>query len=382
MVDGMIRSEGAREQRATEQERNAEPALRTNPAGGESDVRDRSRVGGATPRTQTSNIAVSTATWNPDRPYLRALSAIRGDSAEFRAAMAAQELEFGNTPAFYFDVAEWMWRNDMKTGAAAMARNALELSSATIDTKIILAGRLLRYGAYDDAIWLNEQILQITPNKPQSLRNLALAITTATNAKYAARSINKDVAIAQLEYALNLLKRIVLTPTSGDYDGIELISLMEANHIVARLRELGLSDEVLAQKLDPRLTALLAVDIRVILEWNTDKTDMDLWVDEPSGERAIYSNPRTALGGRLSNDMTRGYGPEEYLLRRAPDGNYKVLANVFAADRLDPNGPTSVTVHLYRNWGMPNESSQSFVVEVTQSGRGAGVEIGQFRVGN
>ncbi|MEK7660993.1 MAG: DUF2135 domain-containing protein, partial [Pseudomonadota bacterium] len=361
-----------REQRAT--------APQTNSASGESDVRDGSRVGGAAPRNQTSNIAVSTATWNPDRPYLRALSGING--AAFRAAFLSQEREYGDAPAFYFDVAEWMWRNDMKAGAAAMARNALELSSATIDTKIILAGRLLRYGAYDDAIWLNEQILQITPNKPQSLRNLALAIAAATDAKYAAHSINKEVAIAQLEYALGLLKRIVLTPASGDYDGIELISLMEANHIIARLRELGLSNADLAQKLDPRLTALLAVDIRVILEWNTDKSDMDLWVDEPSAERAIYNNPRTALGGRLSNDMTRGYGPEEYLLRNAPEGNYKVLANVFAADRLDPNGPTSVTVHLFRNWGMPNESSQSFVVEVTQRGRGAGVEIGQFRVGD
>jgi hypothetical protein len=373
----MIRSE-----RLQEQERSQDAsALRTNPQGGESrrEIDDsRSEV----QRSGSSNITVATATWNPERPYLQALSGVRsGDAAAFRAVFTVQERLFGDTPAFYFDMAEWMYRHDMKAGAAAMARNSLELTSATIDTKIILAGRLLRYGSYDDAIWLNEQILQITPNKPQSLRNLALSVATAANAKYAARSINKDIAIAQLEYALSLLKRIVLTPANGDYDGIELISLMEANHIVARLRELGVSNEALEQKLDPRLTALLAVDIRVILEWNTDKTDMDLWVDEPSDERAIYSNPRTALGGRLSNDMTRGYGPEEYLLRRAADGNYKVLANVFAADRLDPNGPTSVTVHLYRNWGMPNESSQSFVVEVTQIGRGNGVEIGQFRVG-
>jgi len=125
-----------------------------------------------------------------------------------------------------------------------------------------------------------------------------------------------------------------MTPWSEDYDGVEMIALMEANRLIPIYRSLG-GVEV---ALDPRLIALLDVDLRVVIEWNSEENDIDLWVDEPNGERAIYSNPRTVIGGRLSNDMTSGYGPEEYLLRRAPNGTFTVRANVYAADRINPNG--------------------------------------------
>ena len=137
---------------------------------------------------------------------------------------------------------------------------------------------------------------------------------------------------------------------------------MEANHIVPRLKPLG-SDAAL----DPRFTALLDVDLRVVLEWNTDGTDMDLWVDEPTGERAIYSNPKTGIGGRLSHDMTNGYGPEEYLLHQGPDGTYTVRVNVYATDRLNPNGATVVRAHVFRDYDRPNEQEQVLELELKRS---------------
>lgn len=104
---------------------------------------------------------------------------------------------------------------------------------------------------------------------------------------------------------------------------------------------------------------------------------MDLWVNEPTGERVIYNNPKSQLGGRLSNDMTQGYGPEEYLLRVAPAGEYSVQANVFAADTLNRNGATSVTVRLYRDWGRPTEKMESFVIELEKGERGTKL-VGKF----
>jgi hypothetical protein len=326
-----------------------------------------------------SNITITAATWNPDRPYLNALRDVKpGDDAAFEVIYKAQEIRFGDTPAFYFDMAEWAYRNGLQNRAAGIAQNALELSNTSIDTKIILASRLVRYGAYANAIWLNERILQATPNKPQALRNLALSIIDATDQIRTRPTVNEGPSIAAYERALSLLTKIVLTPNNGDYDGIELIALMEANHVVSKLKALGVTEARLATLIDPRLVTLMSVDIRVILEWNTDKTDMDLWVDEPTGERAIFNNPRTAIGGRLSNDMTRGYGPEEYLLNVAPDGLYKVLSNAYAADRLDPNGPTSLTVKLYRDWGRPTQKVESFVVELNKGQQNATTEVGRF----
>jgi hypothetical protein len=217
-----------------------------------------------------------------------------------------------------------------------------------------VASRLMRYGEVDRAIWLYERLLAAEDDRPQPRRTLALALAAR------ARGALPEQARADLARAIALLTEVVMTPWDGAYDGIEMISLLEANRLIPRYRELG-GGEV---GLDPRLIALLDVDLRVVIEWNSEATDVDLWVDEPTGERAIYHNPRTAIGGRLSNDMTQGYGPEEYLLRRARAGAYEVRANVFAADRINPNGAQRVTARIIRDFGRPTESEEVVDIEL------------------
>ncbi len=79
----------------------------------------------------------------------------------------------------------------------------------------------------------------------------------------------------------------------------------------------------------------------------------------------------------MSNDMTRGYGPEEYVLHYAPAGTYAVLANVYAADVINRNGATSISVHLYRDWGRATEKVETFVIELKKDDDGA-VKVGSF----
>jgi uncharacterized protein YfaP (DUF2135 family) len=154
-----------------------------------------------------------------------------------------------------------------------------------------------------------------------------------------------------------------------------MVALMEANELLPKLKALGERDI----PLDPRLRALLDLDIRVVIEWNTAATDMDLWVDEPTGERAIYNHPRTRIGGRLSNDMTAGFGPEEYMLRRALPGEYRISVNVYASDAINPNGTTVVTAHLLRNFGRPNQHEETMELELAPDDSGEKL-IGRFTV--
>ena len=327
-----------------------------------------SRRGGSDDAAEATRIVVAAAEWNPDRPYLKALASTSGDA--WRPRYAALEKQYGDAPAFYLDVAEWLFRSGRKAEAVHVVVNALEVPGADGKTLILVADRLRTYGALDRAIWLRERILFLEPDRPQPRRDLALALI--------ARGDGEDGKAREADYrrALDLLVQVIVRPSNRDYDGVEIIALMEANHLVARMKTLGLDQTVL----DPRLVALLDVDIRAVLEWNTDKTDMDLWVDEPTGERAIYNNPNTAIGGRLSNDMTRGFGPEEYLLHRAVDGEYVLRVNVYASDRLDPNGPTTVRVRLFRDWGRPTEKQETFAIELKKADEGA-MLVGRFRKG-
>ena len=186
-----------------------------------------------------------------------------------------------------------------------------------------------------------------------------------------------------LARAIDLLTQVIMTPWDGDYDGIELIALMEVNRLIPGYRALGGANV----PLDPRLIALLDVDVRVVIEWNTEETDLDLWVDEPNGERADYSNDETRIGGRISNDMTDGYGPEEYLLRRAPAGTFTVRANAYSPDEINPNGASRITARLIRDFGHPGEREEMVEIELLpdsdeeEDGDDEGIRlIGKIRV--
>jgi hypothetical protein len=315
-----------------------------------------------------SRIAVEAAEWNPDRPYLKALAAAPADAWDTR--YAELEKQYGDAPAFYFDVAEQLARSGRKAEAARVVLSALDVPGANGKTMIIVADRLQSYGALDRAVWLRERILFLEPDRPQPRRDLALVLIARGDGE------TGKARAADYRRALDLLNEVIVRPWDRAYDGVEVIALMDANHLAARMKALGLTQTVL----DPRLVALLDVDVRAVLEWNTDKTDMDLWVDEPTGERAIYNNPQTAIGGRLSNDMTAGFGPEEYLLHRAPDGEYVLRVNVYASDVLDPNGPSTVRVRLFRDWGRPGEKQETFTIELKKGDNGA-MKVGRFVIG-
>jgi Ca-activated chloride channel homolog len=48
---------------------------------------------------------------------------------------------------------------------------------------------------------------------------------------------------------------------------------------------------------------LFDVDARIVLGWDAEMTNIDLWVTEPSGEEAYYGNQLTSAGGQVSNDF-------------------------------------------------------------------------------
>ena len=119
---------------------------------------------------------------------------------------------------------------------------------------------------------------------------------------------------------------MVVGDWDGRFAGIEVLALVEANRVLAIVERerLSLRREV---ALDPRLHRALDLDLRIVLAWDTDMTDMDLWVTEPSGEKCYYSNALTAMGGHFSRDLRGGYGPEEYAVRRARAGSYLIQAD-------------------------------------------------------
>lgn len=308
--------------------------------------------------------------WQSDRPYIQALKDLTG--RDFQSAYRRERAAHGSLPAFYFDVADMLFARGDAMGASDLAVNVLELPTAGQSTLITLAGKLLGYGDTDRAVAIYEDILAGNGFVPQPARLMALALVQKAEGL-------PDAAARKPLYhrALDLLHDVVMTPWQRDYDGIDMISLMDANRIVVDLKALG--DDY--TPFEAELMTLLDLDLRVVINWNTDATDMDLWVMEPTLERAYYGRPNTVIGGHLSNDMTDGYGPEEYLLRRAADGTYKVYVHYYAPDQLRVDGPVTVRVDFYRNFGRADEVHQSTDVELTEV-QGTEIMVGEITIGD
>jgi uncharacterized protein YfaP (DUF2135 family) len=103
---------------------------------------------------------------------------------------------------------------------------------------------------------------------------------------------------------------------------------------------------------------------------------MDLHVLDPRGEECFYGHQRTAIGGRMTADITTGYGPEEFLLRRAMPGQYAVRAKFFGTRQQTAVGATTVVVELYLRYGTGQVENKSITLRL--DGPGRMVEVGTF----
>ena len=291
-----------------------------------------------------------------DQPYLEALDEATPDQR--LSVLAEQEKTYGALPAFYLDTAEWFRLKGDKALSEALLLSALELPVADDETRLIAAFRLQRAGEFDEAVRMLELLEVRTENRPQPRRSLALALIARGKARGAA-------GLSDLERAFKLLTSVALDPgkdgySGGNYEGIEIVALMEANAIIPLIEQYGGSWE-----LDSKLTAMLDTDVRIVIEWTNDDADIDLWVIEPTGEKTFYGNKLSKAGGTITNDMTDGYGPEEYAMRRAIPGEYVVKIDGYSPDRLNPNGKGRVMVRLIRDFGRKTESEELVDAELS-----------------
>jgi hypothetical protein len=74
-------------------------------------------------------------------------------------------------------------------------------------------------------------------------------------------------------------------------------------------------------------------DLKVYLSWDTDRTDVDLWVDTPGNEKVWYSNKKSSHDEALFDDVTSGYGPESFTAKKVRPGTYTISVNYFGTSR-------------------------------------------------
>ncbi|MBB6050914.1 VIT domain-containing protein [Armatimonas rosea] len=298
------------------------------------------------------SLGVTIKAWTPDTPYLKSLKAA-GPSGAYAAYLKEREA-YASTPAFYLDCAELLLQLGRRDEGLRVLSSLADLQLEDAALLRVLAHRLAQLGEKQLAASLFEKVLRLRGEEPQSYRDLALVLAD----------------LGQIERALELLYTVVMRHWDR-FEGIEVIALTEANAILA-------AHPKTRHRFDPRLIQNLACDVRIVMTWDSDSTDMDLHVIEPTGEECFYSHPLTQVGGKLSRDFTNGYGPEDYMIRRAVPGVYKIQTNYFGSQAQRLTGGTTVQATVITHFGHANERRQHLTLRLTQNKET--VTIGEVRM--
>jgi tetratricopeptide (TPR) repeat protein len=111
---------------------------------------------------------------------------------------------------------------------------------------------------------------------------------------------------------------------------LRLAQLLGEERRQAKAKGDAAADVAIGAKIDAlQLKGGLENDIHVYLTWDTDRTDVDLWVTTPTGEKVFYGYKTSKHGDVLYDDVTTGYGPESFTSRDAMPGAYLVQVNYF-----------------------------------------------------
>ncbi|MBI3831006.1 MAG: VWA domain-containing protein [Planctomycetes bacterium] len=184
------------------------------------------------------------------------------------------------------------------------ATSEVELFPRDSDPRVRLAGFFEREGEIEESM---QQYLEAVRIRPE-------------DAKFHREVVERGLNAGKIAFARGLLLEMIERwPNSGNIWGHEDQDLYALTGKYPALEE---GED--GQRLKELLRKYKVKDLAIVMSWDTDKTDVDLHVSEPTGEESDYTHKETfGGGGALDRDVTTGFGPETYTVRRARPGKYE-----------------------------------------------------------
>ncbi|WP_334125258.1 VIT domain-containing protein [Empedobacter brevis] len=270
--------------------------------------------------------------------------------------------EYAETPAYYFDVATFFFQKKEREIGLKILSSIADLGLEDAELYKMLAYKLKEIEEYPTELFITKKILDWRPFDAQSYRDYALALQDNEQYQAALEHLYK---VLTNDYSVEIANR--------DRDITEII-VPEVNNLVSLHRKdlnlAGINKDIIVD---------IPVDIRVVMNWNKDMTDIDLWVTDPNGEKCFYGHRTTAIGGRMSEDVTQGFGPEQFMLKKAIKGKYKIETNFFAERQMSISGPTTISAEIYLMYSSGKQVKKMITFQNNNPDRGGeGILVGEF----
>ncbi|RPH75921.1 trypsin [bacterium] len=152
--------------------------------------------------------------WDPETPYLKVLEYSK--EGEEYAAYIRLKKEYGTTPSFYLDIADYFFSKGKTDTAVRILSNIADLSIETPQLLRVMGKKLMVMKQYEDAVSVFRKVLDMKGEEPQSYRDLGLALEAA----------------GKLNEAVETMYEVVKKEWDIRFSDIEIIVLNEINNIL------------------------------------------------------------------------------------------------------------------------------------------------------
>jgi tetratricopeptide (TPR) repeat protein len=300
--------------------------------------------------SQLSHASLISATNNPTSAY---------------SIYLKERITHRQSPSFYFDIAshflspksflsaldkfnqnkEFLPTIDPKSieYGLRILTNILELELEAPQLYRTVAYKFMELKQWNIALSIFRKIYSLRSDEPQSLRDLALVL----------------IELKQYDQALEYFKQILTQTWDTRFTTIQSIVLSDLNRLLNLMNHKP-SD------IDHRLLRHLPLDIRIVVQWDTPDTMVELSVQEPNGQICSnYHSSRTSIGGYMTSTSFQAVQPIEYLLRRSVHGKYLISLSFERNAQHTLTGVTTALVYIYKYFGAFGEEQQIKAVRLT-----------------
>lgn len=284
-------------------------------------------------------------------PYLKELREIKNADKAYEYYLI-QRISYQDVPFYYIDVANFFMETfNHSVYARRIVSNIPEIDGDNYELLKVFGYQMQVEEAHNIAAFIFERILELRPEDSQSYRDLAIAYEN----------------IGKCQEALDLLTSIVdgsiyENNNRRNFEGVKTISENEIKHLVQEYRE-----DLKLKGIHPSHKEMTPYDIRIVVDWNHNDTDIDLHIIDPNLEECYYSHNTTKIGGQMSQDMTQGFGPEEYTLKKAIKGDYYIKVNYFGNRYQKIETPTFMKVTIFKYYGTNKETKETKILRLLKA---------------
>ncbi|MDF1662867.1 MAG: VWA domain-containing protein [Planctomycetota bacterium] len=209
---------------------------------------------------------------------------------------------------------------------------------------------------YDrEAVSLLREIIDKRPTEFLSYLTMARSLANL-------KLLKQSLAWFELTLSIQECSQDLRIVTSNQYLKL-LTTILASNahrdlHPFARQRSKGIA---------PSCSKIKTGSLVILSTWNTDTTDVDLHVTEIGGGHCSYNRRRLKSGAWLLGDVTRGYGPEQFV--HPEPGRYplKVEVSYFSSNQNRMSTTTRAYLTIFNDWNGEKESVKNYAVTLKKS---------------